>query len=89
MKTIRLWKVGVINPLNPLSSLTPSSATIQKVRDLVQSVKDMPDNNIMDIIWGPDLNIELHVVDDHVENYVLGPDNKLVKVTNENNTNSV
>jgi hypothetical protein len=62
ISNIRLWKVGYIDPTNPLNSVIPTKSQLAKVREVVL-------NNItagtLDVFWGPDLdfkesNTEVH-----------------------------
>lgn len=68
ISNIRLWKVGYIDPTNPLNSVIPNKAMLAKVREVVL-------NNItagvLDVFWGPDLDFKESSTDVHE---FLGPE---------------
>lgn len=68
ISNIRLWKVGYIDPVNPLNSVIPTKSQLAKVREVVL-------NNItagtLDVFWGPDLDFKESSTDVHE---FLGPE---------------
>jgi hypothetical protein len=68
ISNIRLWKVGYIDPVNPLNSVIPTKAQLAKVREVVL-------NNItagtLDVFWGPDLDFKESTTEVHK---FLGPE---------------
>lgn len=68
ISNIRLWKVGYIDPTNPLNSVIPTKAQLSKVREVVL-------NNItagtLDVFWGPDLDFKESTTEVHK---FLGPE---------------
>lgn len=80
MKKIRLWKVGHIDTNNALGSILPTKQMIEKVREMIKESLSAPDGSTLDIIWGPDINVELVEIEDGIENYIIGSDGKLEKI---------
>jgi hypothetical protein len=78
MKKIRLWKLGKIDNNNLLNSIVPTKQMIEKFRTLLQ--ESLSPDGTLDIIWGPDIEVELIDIDDNVENYIVGEDGKLGKI---------
>lgn len=78
-KQIRLWKVGYICPENPLNSLIPNKEMIEKIKNLIRPAADLPPGGVLDIVWGPELNVELITIDDDVESYIVNEQGKLEK----------
>ncbi len=74
---IRLWKVGFLNKENPLNSVLPTKQMLEKVRELISSSIS---GGVTDIIWGPDLNVELVEIDENIKNFTLNEDGKLVEL---------
>lgn len=68
ISNIRLWKVGYIDPTNPLNSVIPNKQMLAKVREIVL-------NNItagtLDVFWGPDLDFKESTTEVHK---FLGPE---------------
>jgi len=68
ISNIRLWKVGYIDPTNPLNSVIPTKSQLAKVREVVL-------NNItagtLDVFWGPDLDFKESTTEVHK---FLGPE---------------
>jgi hypothetical protein len=57
MTTIRLWRLGYIDRKNPCNSVIPSADAIQKLKDLI---KNNTSGGILDIIWGPDISLDVY-----------------------------
>jgi hypothetical protein len=57
MTTIRLWRLGYIDRNNPCNSVIPSADAIQKLKDLI---KCNTSGGILDIIWGPDITLDVY-----------------------------
>lgn len=55
ISSVRLWRIGYIDPTNVLNSIIPTAPMLTKVQQLIQ-------NNIaggvLDIVWGPDLDFK-------------------------------
>jgi hypothetical protein len=75
---IRLWKLGVIDQNNINASMLPTKVALEKFRDMLQAA--IESGNDTDIIWGPDINVELVEIDETVKNFIVGPDGKMVEV---------
>lgn len=56
MKIIRLWRFDN----------TPTATMMQKLRDLI-AVEDMRKDGVMDIIWGPDLDLNIVIQPDDTD----------------------
>lgn len=63
MKTIRLWKLGYIDKTNPSNNIIPTKQAIDKLRELLNNAKNS-NKNVEDIIWGPELHVELIKIDE-------------------------
>jgi hypothetical protein len=66
MTTIRLWRVGYINPNNLCDSILPTKEALQKLRDLI-ATEDGKGSNVLDIIWGPDINLTVYTYPDDTD----------------------
>ena len=53
ISTIRLWKLGIYDPANPQSSILPTRAGIQKLRNVLASHSS---GGVLDLVWGPELD---------------------------------
>ncbi len=53
---IRLWKLG-----NLEHKITPSKESIEKFQELL---KDITEDGVKDIVWGPDIQCEIISTDD-------------------------
>lgn len=78
MKKIRLWKLGNIDNNNILNSIIPTKQMIEKFRTLLQ--ESLSPDGTLDVVWGPDINVELIEIEDGVENYIVGQDGRLEKI---------
>lgn len=58
MTTVRLWKLGYIDKENPCNSLLPTAESLKKLKDLINSNTS---GGILDIIWGPDISLDVFV----------------------------
>jgi hypothetical protein len=56
MTTIRLWRLGYIDKDNPSNSLLPTAESLRKLKDLINNNTS---GGILDIIWGPDLSLDV------------------------------
>lgn len=67
MKTIRLWRIGHID-LEGSSTILPTREALDQLRSLINK-ESMREDGIMDIIWGPELSLDVVThpdVDDEV-----------------------
>lgn len=53
ISTIRLWKLGIYDPAHPNSSILPTRAGIQKLRNVLSSHSS---GGVLDLVWGPELD---------------------------------
>lgn len=75
---ICLWRLGHLDKENIRNSIIPSNAQIEKLKNLIFENKD---NGVMNIIWGPDLNLEIIEVDENdITHYVAEPNGRITKV---------
>ena len=56
MRTIRLWRLGYIDKNNPSNSILPTAASLKKLKELIDNGTE---GGIFDIIWGPDLSLDI------------------------------
>jgi hypothetical protein len=80
MKKIRLWKLGHIDTNNVLNSMLPTKNMIERFRNTLKENLSVKDGGTVDLIWGPDIDVELVEIDETVENYIIGQDGKLEKI---------
>ncbi len=52
---VRLWKLGDLE-----KQIVPTQNAVNKLRDILAGLKD--DEGFVDIVWGPELNVEEHEV---------------------------
>lgn len=55
ISSIRLWRIGYIDPTNVLNSIIPSPAMLTKVSDHIK--KNMT-GGVIDVVWGPELDFK-------------------------------
>lgn len=60
---IRVWKLGSIE-----HNILPNAAAIDKFKNTLQETIN---NGGGDIIWGPDISVEMFELDQDVKNYIL------------------
>lgn len=70
MKKIRLWKLGSLE-----HKIYPTREAINKLRDILNKNEDLTD-----LVWGPEISVEMYEVSDKVENYLVNEEGKLVKI---------
>lgn len=74
MKKIRLWKLGYIDTKNPANSIIPTKEVIDKFKMLLEKgIRD----EMCDLVWGPELFVELIEIEEDVKHYILNEDGKL------------
>lgn len=75
---ILLWKLGHLDKQNPANSILPTKEAVAKFATMLK--ENTKDTDKIDIIWGPDISVELVEIDEDVISYVVDSDGKLVKV---------
>lgn len=55
ISSVRLWKLGFINPQNMSQSLFPTDVAISKLADILLN---NPGGGAFDVIWGPDIEFQ-------------------------------
>ena len=65
MGKVRIWKLGILDGVN---SIIPTRAAVVKLRELV---KQLPEDGIGNIVWGPELEV-IELGDNYdIDNYVV------------------
>ena len=67
---IRLWKLGSLE-----HRWVPTKEGIDKVRNILK--EGIKKGGELDIVWGPELNVELVEIEDDVKNYIVNEEGKL------------
>ena len=83
-KKIRIWKLGSLE-----YRIFPSEEAARRLNDILTSFSAKHDDEIQDIIWGPDLEVLEVGVDDAIEDYVVekmetSSDGKYVTIVAQN-----
>ena len=79
MKPVRLWTVGYLNTDDVSKSLVPTTEMLSKVRNLIHDAINT-DNQVIDIIWGPDLTVTL------INGEGISPSGELLRVAQTDGT---
>ncbi len=67
---IRLWKLGSLE-----HRITPTQQGLNKLRNILK--ESTAKSGEIDIVWGPELNVELIEIEDDVKNYIVNEEGKL------------
>ncbi len=59
---IRIWKLGHLNDAHPEASFFPTAGAISKLNDILLS---NPGGGVFDLIWGPDIELEISETNVH------------------------
>lgn len=72
MKKIRLWRLGSLE-----HKIIPTKEAVEKLRNILIQAQD---EELTDLVWGPELSVEMYEISDKVENYLVNGEGKLVKI---------
>ncbi len=67
---IRLWKLGSLE-----HRIMPTQQGLNKLRNVLK--ESTAKSGEIDIVWGPELNVELIEIEDDVKNYIVNEEGKL------------
>lgn len=67
---IRLWKLGSLE-----HRIMPTQQGLNKLRNILK--ESTAKSGEIDIVWGPELNVELIEIEDDVKNYIVNEEGKL------------
>lgn len=71
---IRLWKLGSLE-----HNVYPTKESINNLKTKLVEIK-ASEEDIFDLIWGPEVSLEIIDIDCSVEDYVVDESGKLVKI---------
>lgn len=84
--TIRLWKLGSLDPC-----ILPSESAVCRLAKMLEQLREMPGGTV-DLIWGPELNVEVVEVDaDQLQvvasaDIEVRQDGKMLRITHKTST---
>jgi hypothetical protein len=67
---IRLWRLGSLE-----HKILPTRASIQRFRDMLKECTEK--DGEYDLVWGPEITVELVEIEDDVKNYIVNEEGKL------------
>jgi len=67
---IRLWKLGSLE-----HKILPTQKRIQEFRDVLKEWTEK--DGEYDLVWGPEITVELVEIEDDVKNYIVNEEGKL------------
>lgn len=75
---ICLWRLGHLDKENVMNSIIPSRDQIERLKNLINNNKD---NGVLNIIWGPDISLEVMEVNEvDINHYIAEPSGRITKV---------